>query len=128
MSASFGLVKFKSTGNIYYCCYEGTSDLLNPHICTPEACYNLEMDMFCAISYCRGLRELHYDQTFPDNVTDLDEVEIYADYGNGFYWKGFGSESCKMIKGPLDPWNERGVCITDGTPEWAKKELEFLNS
>ena len=125
MSASFALIKFKTTGNIYYGCYEGTSDILIPFIFTPEECYNKETDCYCAISYGRELNKRHnYSWEFPDNVNDLDDVEIYSDYGGGFYWSGTGSESAKMVKHYLDPFYEMDDDVTDGEPEWVKEFLE----
>ncbi len=55
MSAAFGLVRFKRTGNIYYGCYEGTSDVIIPYLCTPEECYNKEELYYNPINYCRHL-------------------------------------------------------------------------
>lgn len=128
MSASYGLVKFKRTRNIYMCCYEGTSDILNPYICTSEECYYPKIDCYCAIYHCRKLAK-GQSYVFPDNVDDLDEVEIYSDYGGGFYWSGTGSESIKMVKGPLDPlgindyYGDEGLVdiTTDGIPEWVEE-------
>ena len=129
MSAAWALIKFKKTGNIYYGCYEGTSDVLIPYICTPEECYNKETDCYCPISYCRELAYGHDKWEFSvisncacNSVEDLDEVEIYADYGGGFYWTGEGSETLKMIKDPLDPW-ESNPTYKDGIPNWAGEIL-----
>lgn len=119
MSAAFGLVKFLSTGNIYYCCYEGTSDVLNPHICTPEEC-KINDDLYNPISYIRNHSR---NWGFPD-VKDIDDVEIYSDYGGGFYWNGIGSESAKMIKSPLMPFEQCYETMMDGKPDWVSK---FLN-
>lgn len=126
MSAAFGLVKFKTTGNIYYCCYEGTSDTLNTYICTPEECYDEKLDCYCAISYCRELCARKGWKTL-DGVTDWDDVEIYSDYGGGSYWDDTGSESAKMLKPTLDQWGDL-VRLNEksGIPEWAKEFLEYL--
>lgn len=126
MSAAFGLVKFKKTGNIYYCCYEGTSDTLNPYICTAKECYDEKLDCYCAISHCRELSRQHKSWIFPSDVPDLDEVEIYTDYGGGFYWDGFGSESARMLRDCGDPWERPDVKITDGMPKWAEEFLKHL--
>ena len=121
MSASFGLVKFKKTGNVYYGCYEGTSDIMIPFICTPEECYNEETDSYWAITYCRKLSSQHETWKFPDNVSDLDDIEIYSSYGGGFYWSGTGSESIKMIKNYLNPFEEVWEDMEDGEPEWVEE-------
>ena len=125
MSRSFALVKFKKTGNIYYGCYNGTSYIMMPFLCTPQECYDKELDCYCAITYCTELSKQHNSWKLPDNITDLDEVEIYSDYGGGFYWSGHGSESAKMLDDYLDPWEAVYDDIKDGIPEWAD---EFLKS
>jgi len=121
MSAAFGLVRFKKSGNIYYCCYEGSSDTMIPYICTPEECYDKETGCYSAITYCRKL-----DGTceFPNDVTDIDDIEIYSSYGAGFYWNGTGSESIKMIKNYLAPYEECYENMKYGEPEWVKQFLE----
>lgn len=126
MSSSFALIKFKRTGNIYYGCYNGTSDILIPFIFTPEECYDEKTNCYCAISYGKELGKTR-EWKFPDNVPDLDEVEIYSDYGYGFYWTGTGSESLRMVKGPLDTcFEEVWVDEKDGQPEWVIEFLKYL--
>lgn len=121
MSATWGLVRFNKTGNIYMGCYEGTSDMFRPRICTPEECYDEKIDCYCSIIHCRELSKDGSARIFPDNVEDLDEVEIYADYGDGSYWSGTGSESLKMLKTGINPYDE-GLDETDGMPDWV---IEF---
>ena len=128
MSASFGLVKFKKTGNIYYGCYEGTSDFMIPFICTPEECYDKETDCYWAITYCRNLSTRYNTWKFPDNVADIDDVEIYSDYGGGFYWNGVGSESVKMIKAFVDPYEGCYKDMKNGKPDWVKEFLKHQDS
>lgn len=118
MSAAFGLIRFQRTGNIYYGCYEGTSDVMIPYLCTPEECYDDG-----PIYYCRHLGDTN-DWKFPDDIPDLDQVEIYSGYGNGFYWPSEGSESIRMIKGNLMPWDNCYEDIKDGTPQWAKEFMQ----
>lgn len=124
MSASFGLVRFKKTGNIYYGCYEGTSDLMLPFICTPEECYDEKIDCYCAITHCRNIKGRYATWLFPDDVADLDDIEIYSDYGGGFYWNGTGSESIMMIKDYLDPWEQCYKNMKDGQPKWVEEFLK----
>lgn len=121
------LVKFKKTGNIYYGCYEGISDVMIPFICTPYECYDIERDAYLSIYYCRQLDNQHDTWEFPDTTIDLDNIEIYSDYGNGFYWKGMGSESVKMIKDYLMPWDS-DIEIIEGQPKWVKDFLKKGNS
>ena len=126
MSKSFALVKFKKTGNIYYGCYNGTPDIMLPFLCTPEECYDEKLDGYCAITYCMKLSDHGKSWRLPEDVTDLDEIEIYSDYGGGFYWSGTGSESVKMIKDFLNPYDEVYKDMKDGQPEWVKEFLKQL--
>lgn len=126
MSAGFALVKFKKTGNIYYTCYEGTSDTIVPFLFTPQECYDPNMDCYCAISYSREMCRQRSSWAFPDNVLDIDAVEIYANYG-GFYWDETGSESIRMINPALDEWGElRLLNEKVGMPQWARDFLDSL--
>ena len=127
MSASWGLVRFNKTGNIYMGCYEGTSDIFIPRICTPEECYDENFDCYCSISHCRELSRDEAARIFPDNVEDLDDVEIYSDYGGGSYWSGTGSESLKMLKTGVNPYEE-GLDESDGMPDWVVKFCEEINA
>lgn len=118
MSAAYGMVKFKSTGNIYMCCYEGTSDIMIPFIFKPNECID-EEGCYRAISYGRKLCDGYKRSWEFPVVDDLDECEIYSDYGGGFYWNGTGSESAMMLKEPINfgedvPYGK----YTNGKPEW----------
>lgn len=113
MSAAYGMVKFKRTGNIYMCCYEGTSDIMIPFIFKPEEC--LYLGCYNAISYGRQLGDEN-DWEEP-NVNDIDDIEIYSDYGGGFYWQGKGSESAKYIISEIN-FGENVYDYTNGKPKW----------
>lgn len=127
MSASWGLVRFNKTGNIYMGCYEGNSDTFNPYLCTPEECYDEKLDCYCVIIHCRELAKREDVQIFPDNVDDLDDVEIYSDCGRGSYWSGTGSESLKMLKTGIDPIEE-GMNETFGKPDWVVEFCKKINA
>lgn len=127
MSRSFALVKFKKTGNIYYGCYNGTCDILLPFLCTPQECYDETDGYYDPITYCTELSEKTGSWGLPDNVTDLDNIEIYSDYGCGFYWNGTGSESVKMINDFLNPFEEVYEDIKDGVPQWVEEFLKRLD-
>ena len=99
-----------------------------PYLCTPEECYDEETDCYCAITYCRKLGDQHKIWKFPDDITDLDEIEIYSDYGGGFYWSGTGSESIKMIKSFLMPYEECWEDMKDGEPKWVEDFFKHRDS
>ena len=125
MSKSFALVKFKKTGNIYYGYYDGTCDVMCPFLCTPQECYDKENDCYNAISYCKELNNTKNREIWK-NLTNLDDAEIYSDYGGGFYWNGTGSESEKMIETFLAPFDQCPENIKDGQPEWVKDFLHYI--
>lgn len=99
---------------------------MNPYLCTPEECYDRFNECYMAISYCRKLRSSR-NLVFPNEVSDLDEVEIYSNYGEGFYWRGTGSESIKMIKDNLDPYEDCYENIQYGMPQWASDFLSTIS-
>lgn len=125
MSKSFALVKFKKSGNIYYGCYDGTCDVMYPSICTPQECYDKEDDCYNPISYCEKLGDTK-NWKIRESLTNLDDIEIYSDYGGGFYWDGTGSESEKVIVTFLAPFDQCPKDIKDGQPEWAKNLLHRI--
>jgi hypothetical protein len=117
MSASWALIKFKKTGNIYWGCYEGTSDTMNPFICTSEECYDERLDCYCSIDTCRDMASRRL-WIFPKDAEDLDEVQVYSDYGEE-YWDAIGSETARMIDNPLDEYGELDFGkMTRGKPDW----------
>lgn len=127
MSGAFALIKFKKTSNIYYGYYEGSSSILRPHICTPEECYDEQYDWYDPKSYIKTLDETKTWE-FPDYAPDIDDVEIYSDYGYGFYWRAKGSEIYRMVD-HSSCYDEDGYLFVEekrGQPKWAKKFLEKL--
>ena len=116
MSSAMAFIKFKKTGNIYCGCYNGTVDIMYDCFCE----YNPNISIF---DYCSEHADDSIDIKRTNKIDDLDEIEIYSDYGGGFYWKGTGSEKYKIIVKGLDPWNNNntpwdGASITDGMPGW----------
>ena len=120
MSAAYGMIKFKSTGNIYMCCYEGTSDIMIPFIFKPEECFY--DGCYHAITYKRELgRKNDWDMS---DIEDIDDIEIYSDYGGGFYWQGKGSESAKYIISEIN-FGEIVDNYKNGKPKWV---TDFWNN
>ena len=118
MSASWALIRFKNTGNIYMGCYEGTSDTMNPYICTAEECWDEKFKVYSSITYCRKIAA-ERDWVFPKDAHDLDDVEIYSDYGFGGTYAAVGSETAKMIDCPLDEFGELDWDkISKTKPDW----------
>lgn len=112
MSKSEGAVRFND-GKIMFFIYDGTSDICisSLHETAFEAWQNRK-DAKCR---CK------------ENEKYYESVEIYSDYGNGFYWKGKACRACKVIASGLDPWGcyfEEGSSITNGKPDWYIEYLE----
>lgn len=123
MSRATGLVKFLDTGNIYLGVYKGTSDVFYQRICTPEDCYDRKEKYFAPISYFEELEALEPNWKQPKDC-ELRPVEIYTDYGGGFFWEGLGNEKLRFVDWNSCPIYYGELDEVDGTPDWAK---EFLN-
>lgn len=129
MSKSLGLVKFIDTGNIYMGVYDGTSDIFYSRIFTAEECYDKNKDCYNYFSYISDLFHENWTMKEPYN---LSPVEIYSDYGRGFWWRGLGDENQKLIDyRSCDPWGaSTDYCCNDDikilheVPEWAKNFME----
>ena len=52
-------------------------------------------------------------------IDDLDDVEIFSDYGDGFYWMGKGSETLCCIVNGINFYNVYEW--QDGEPNWVQK-------
>ena len=127
MSATTVLIRFKKTGNIYMGCYEGTSDYVKPYICTPKECWDEKFQVYSSITYCREIAK-NKDYVFPKDAPDLDEVEVYSDWGFSGYFKAVGSESFKMIECPTDEFGELDWdAIIREKPDWVTGFWEELD-
>jgi hypothetical protein len=109
MSDSWGAVKFND-GLIKYYLYHGSSD----------TCYTSLYDKVSDVA-------VDYTEC---NCGKSEPVEIYSDYGGGFYWKGKACRDCDSItKGSDfddgDYWGNNPIEvpeITDGKPKWIDRE------
>jgi hypothetical protein len=105
MSDSYGVVRFKSDGKQMFYRYNGTSDICNPCL------YDNSNDIWT-------------HNEWEECTCNHDEpVEIYSDYGGGFYWQGRACRYCNAITEGLEPWpsdEKEYIDITDGQPEWWK--------
>ena len=118
MSRAFGLCRFRSTSNIYWCVYDGTSDVMYPWLYTDEEITdnNGGTHLFSMINSKRPWK--------PEQPpTDIDVVDLYSDYGGGFYWCGKGSELNRLILSELAPLDDWSQDVTDGVPSWVSDFL-----
>lgn len=129
MSRALALVKFNRTGNIYMGVYSGTTDILYPVVLTPEKCINEEgiYDVFRYIE--EAYNHLDTDEIEYDN-SEIDDIEIYSDYGGGFCWDEKGVERYGYILNDyLAPWDDSpddSIIVVDGKPEWVKEFMDNL--
>ena len=105
MSRAMALVKFNKTKNIYWGCYDGTCDIMYAKLIpliTPNDDYDMD----------------NFRENVPiANHTDVDDIEIYSDYGSGFYWNGKGSETSKCITSGFAYDIDSYI---NGIPDWAE--------
>ena len=127
MSRALALMKFTDTGTILMGIYDGTVDCVYPKMFPCEYFYNKEEDCYCVF-------DKEYDCLNADIVIDAVEkeatdVEIYSDYGGGFFWNGKAVESCgHILPHYRDPFRTsysfyedcNKIDIYDGVPEWAE--------
>lgn len=108
MSSAYGVVRFKSDGKLLFYLYDGTSD-----ICVPTLCENMD--------------DIWKDNGWLRCKCEHDEpVEIFSDYGGGFYWEGKACRHCMCITKGLEPWSNEDeiVDITHEQPKWLKEIWE----
>ena len=103
MSHASGKVRFND-GTIMHYEYDGTSDWVIPKL------YDTHEEMW------DNWRKYEYQEIHCEHK--LEDIEIYSDYGNGFYWKGKACRKCNMvIEGrSLDHIDD---FIQYGKPKWA---------
>ena len=113
MSRAIALIRFKKTGNIYYGCYDGTSDIM-------YASFTEYQNDFSIFNWCS---EHCYDYQKIDKnlINDEDDIEVYSDYGDGFYWDGKGSEEFRIITKHFTPWYNDDSHYIDGKPDWVEE-------
>lgn len=116
MSRTIALIKFRKTGNIYCGCYNGTTDVMYDFLYK----WNPNINVF---DYCNEHANDSLEIIKNNKIDDIDNIEIYSDYGGGFYWDGKGSEKFKIIIEGLNPWNDYSNLPTDGQPEWVKNKF-----
>ena len=109
MSHSYGAVQFDSDDKVMFYEYDGTSDVTISHL------YDTRKEM--EDNWRKG--------EWLDCKCGRDEpVEIYSNYGGGFYWDGRACRHCLAITENLKPDWDDGSSSSDGTPDWVGEELE----
>lgn len=111
MSSSWATVRFPD-GRVRYSTYSGTVDLLNP-----------VLSHTITLAGGRHRARGGWDHTEPVGFDLVWDVEIYADYGQGFWWKG-KSYWNTVCTGSTDPFDtlEKGtkIKVFDGKPDWLR--------
>ena len=123
MSKALGLVRFINSGNIYMGVYDGTVDIMYARIFTPKECYNEKDGCYDCFSYMSNL--FHEDWRIKEPC-DLSPIEIYSDYGRGFWWRGFGDENQRLIaSGLCEPYSsDNNIEIFNEIPDWVNKFMK----
>lgn len=112
MSEVLGLVKFKD-GTIKYFVYNGVVNIAGPKLFdTCEKMYK---------------KNNEYIDIEVKHSIDDEEVEIYSDYANGFYWTGRANKE-KMIITSCCLIDDIDAIIHQGQPDWAAQFLADINN
>lgn len=130
MSRALALMRFNDTGTILMGIYNGTVDCVYPRMFPCEYFYNKEEDCYDIFNKEYNCLNAYIVEVIEKEATD---VEIYSDYGGGFFWDGKAVESCGYIlphyRNPFytsysfyEDCDEIDVC--DGVPEWAEDFLK----
>ena len=109
MSHANGKIRFVSDGAILHYEYDGTSDIALPLLHKTEESVN------------ENWRRGKWETCVCGNPDE--SVEIYSDYGGGFYWFGRGCRNCSVITSGHSPYEE-GRKINNGRPSWAKADCK----
>lgn len=135
MSHSNGEVRFND-GSIKHFEYNGTSD-----ICIPKLydTYDEMIDNYRTYNTLAKENNIDYNKTpwykrillkykgdnKKINMCNHNEelVEIYTNYGGGFYWNGTACRNCNMLLKGTEPFADDNV-YTNGIPEWAEKSYD----
>lgn len=109
MSHSRGAVKFNSDGKIMFYEYNGTSDVCIYHL----------------YETIKEVSDNWFNHEWLNCDCGQDEpVEIYSNYGGGFYWKGKACRFCKAFTENASPY-EADEEIIDGQPEWMLDGVKY---
>jgi len=86
MSRAFGLVRFPN-GKVLIGCYQGSSDNMHPDLATAEELVKTGTSLF----------DLGWDTGGKTPDDDLEDVDIYSDYGWGTHWRGKASYANRVL-------------------------------
>lgn len=110
--SSEGQVKFKD--EIKYFEYDDTGD-----ICIPKL-YD-SYDELCE-------NKTEWDEKYPICNHDEETIEIYANYGGGFYWKGTACRKCNMILKGIEPLElPLEESSKNGIPDWVEDFSQYYD-
>ncbi|WP_270545605.1 hypothetical protein [Clostridium butyricum] len=133
MSNGKGQVRF-SDGNIKYFEYNGNSDICRPKLYDtfdemidnwrkPYVSMELNNRTDDKKSWFKKIFRTNKDNNKEQSTCNHSEedIELYTDYGGGFYWKGTACRKCNMILKGIEPFelplDDRHI---DGIPKWAE--------
>ena len=108
MSHAIGLAKFKD-GTILWYEYDGTSGIAGPDLY--ETHNELKLNW---------RKRASWEKAAPGD--DDVEVELYSDYGRGFYWSARASRERMVITKTRMPFDDEGAVMLDRS--WAKEVID----
>ena len=128
MSRCLALMRFKDTGTILMGIYSGITDVVYPRMFPCEHFWNDEQQCYFIFEHEYDCLNYNHEHIRLENAVD---VEIYSDYGGGFYWEGRAVEKYGYILpyyqtpfGNNHPFyldDDNSIVVYDGIPNWAKE-------
>jgi hypothetical protein len=108
VSRASGYVRFPD-GEIKAFIYDGTVDVVYP------ALFKTSIEAWGAYRSVKDGNEAWAAVFEPEAVRVEEEVEVYSDYGSGFWWKATATRNRILTK--LD-WDDFYEDLHDGAPSW----------
>jgi len=111
MSRAGGYVRFPE-GTIKAFIYDGTTDTVWP------ALFDTSREAWDAYSSTKGDHFERWSQIFePTPIGNEEDVEVYSDYGGGFWWHATATRNAITSRFFWDDFYED---CHDGAPEWLR--------
>ena len=118
VSSAPAYVRF-ADGTIRYAVYDGTNDVLEPALFdTPREAWEHSDRLGDALDM---MPEAEWDKLFqPEPCGEWEPVEICADYGDGFWWRGRAAPNVvhEASRRPFGDDNDEPLDYRSGPPSW----------
>lgn len=137
LSHARGQVRFFYGGSIKYFEYNGTSDICRPKLYDtfdemidnwrkPPFSREVNNTIYTKKSWLEKIFNVSKEESLCNH--NEEPIEIYADHGEGFHWKGTACKKCNMILKGMEPLElSIGDSVIDGIPGWAEDFSKYYD-